>query len=170
MNLAIARVLVPVDFSRHSEVALGYATALASRVGASVDLLHVVVDPVAAGAWSVEFSTQNLSDLRRNLIEDAERRIARLCASAHEPTLRLSTLVRMGQPADAITEYAKAFGINLIVMGSHGRSGLARLFMGSVAERVLRHAPCPVLTLPDALSPEPAGLRAALGHLGASRE
>ena len=171
MTFAISRVLVPVDFSRHSEVALRYATALASRLGASVDLLHVVEDPIAAGAWSGELAVHNLSDLRRHLIEDGERQIERLRASGPVPNVPLVTSVRMGQPADAITEYAKAFDVNLIVMGTHGHSGLAHLFMGSVAERVLRHAPCPVLTLPDAaLASEPAGLGAALGRLGTSRE
>ena len=171
MNFAISRVLVPVDFSGHSEGAFRYATTLASRLGGSVDLLHVVEDPVATGAWSGELSIQNLSDLRRNLIEDGERQLERFRVSAHDPNVPLSTIVRMGQPADAITEYAKAFGIDLIVMGTHGRSGMAHLFMGSVAERVLRHAPCPVLTLRDAaLTPETAALGAALGHLGTSRE
>lgn len=170
MDLVISRVLVPVDFSRHSEVALRYATALAGRLGGAIDLLHVVEDPVATGAWSGELSIQNLSDVRRNLIEDGERRLERFRVSASDSNVALLTIVRMGQPADAIIEYAKAFGIDLIVMGTHGRSGLAHLFMGSVAERVLRYAPCPVLTLRDAaLTPEPA-LGAALGDLRASGE
>lgn len=174
MNLAISRILVPVDFSRHSEAALHYAMALASGLGASVDLLHVVEDPVAAGAWSGELSIQNVSDLRRNLIEDAERRLEGLRANAQEPKVPWLLMVRMGQPADVIDEYARAFGVDLIVMGTHGRGGLAHLFMGSVAERVVRHAPCPVLTLSDAAirdTPDQAtGLGAVLGHLGTSRE
>ena len=173
MNFAISRVLVPVDFSPHSELALRYATALAGRLGASVDLLHVVEDPIAAGAWGSEIQIQipNLSDLRKTLIEEGERRLERCWASAGGPGVHMVKTVRMGPAADAITEYAKALGIDLIVMGTHGRSGLAHLFMGSVAERVVRHAPCPVLTLRDAaLTPEPAALGSALGHLGTSRE
>jgi len=180
MDLAISRILVPIDFSPHSEVALRYGTALASRVEASVDLLHVVEDPVATGAWSSAIAIPNLSELREQLIDEAARRLERYRAPAAGARVPMRTAVRAGPPAHTITEYATTLGIDLIVMGRHGRSGLAHLVMGSVAERVLRHAPCPVLTLrsdvigdrtESALAVmEPAALGFALGHLGASRE
>ena len=179
MNFALSRILVPVDFSPYSEFALRYATALASRLGASVELLHVVEDPIATGAWGSEISIPDVSELRKNLIAEAERRLERYCAVAEGPRVPVVTTVRMGQPAHTITEYAQAGGADLIVMGTHGRSGLAHLVMGSVAERVVRHALCPVLTLHEGtirdkkqstLTAEPAALGSALGHLGISRE
>ena len=179
MDFAISRILVPVDFSPHSERALRYATALAGRHGASVYLLHVVEDPIAAGAWSPEVDIPNLRDLQEGLIKEAERRLERYRTNSEGPRVPMVTAALMGLTAPTITEYAKSLGIDLIVMGTHGRSGLAHLFMGSVAERVVRHAPCPVLTLRESAvgdnaesirMAEPAALGSALGHLGSSRE
>lgn len=183
MNLAISRILVPVDFSPHSEAALRYATALASRLDALVQLLHVVDDPMATGPRSSEVPIPDLSELLKDLIANAERRLERYRAAVGHPRVRMATTVRTGHSAQTITECANAGGIDLIVMGTHGRSDLAHLVMGSVAESVVRHAPCPVLTLRNtapgdkteaARAVAPAALvcplRSALGHLGASRE
>jgi nucleotide-binding universal stress UspA family protein len=187
MNFAISRMLVPVDFSPHSELALRYATALASRLMASVQLLHVVDDPMATGPWSLEVPIPDLSELLKNLIANAEHRLEGYRAAVGHPRVPMTTTVRTGHSAQTITEYAKAGGIDLIVMGTHGRSGLAHLVMGSVAESVVRHAPCPVLTLREtatrgkteaAFTAQPAAvgsavgspLGSALGHLGTSRE
>jgi nucleotide-binding universal stress UspA family protein len=187
MSFAISRILVPVDFSAHSEAALRYATALASRLEASVQLLHVVDDPMATGPWSSEVPIPDLTELLKNLIANAERRLEQYRTAIRQPRVPMTTWVRTGHSAQTITEYAKAGGIDLIVMGTHGRSGLAHLVMGSVAESVVRHAPCPVLTLREtatsdkteaALTAPPAAvgsalgstLGSALGHLGTSRE
>jgi hypothetical protein len=89
------------------------------------------------------------------------------------------TTIRVGQPAQTITAYAKAAGIDLLVMGTHGRTGLSHLLMGSVAEHVMRHAPCPVLTLRERgtheaiesiSAAEHVGLGSVLGRHGTSRE
>jgi universal stress protein A len=149
MTLTISRILVPIDFSAQSERALHYATALASRLGASLELLHVVEDPIAAGAWGSETVIPNLSELRDELIADAERRLQQYREPDEQPRVGLRIAVRMGRTAQTITEYANAAEIDLIVMGTHGRTGVAHLVMGSVAERVLRHASCPVLTVRD---------------------
>jgi len=179
MDFAISRILVPVDFSPHSERALRYATALAGRHGASVYVLHVVEDPIAAGAWSPDVDIPNLRDIQKALVEEGERKLERYRTIGEGQRVPTVTAALMGMTAQTITEYAKNLGMDLIVMGTHGRSGLAHLFMGSVAEHVVRHAPCPVLTLREAAvgdhgeSPhvaEPAVLGSALGHLGTSRE
>jgi nucleotide-binding universal stress UspA family protein len=160
MTPTITRILVPVDFSAHSEMALRYATTLASQFGAVVELLHVVEDPFTSGAWSLEVYVPNLAELQENLIADAERRLAVCRAAASDQGVRVVATVRSGQAPYTIVEYAKALGIDLIVMGTHGRTGLPHPFMGSIAERVVRTAPCPVLTMRDAAA-QAQGDRAA---------
>jgi nucleotide-binding universal stress UspA family protein len=148
MNVALNRILVPTDFSAHSERALRYAAALAARVGASLDVLHVVEDPFASGAWNSEIAAiPNVRELRQNLLDDAERRLKRSRTAAEAADVTLTTTARMGRPAQMIVDYAAAENADLIVMGTHGRTGLKHALMGSVAERVVQHAPCPVLTL-----------------------
>ena len=179
MNFAASRILVPVDFSPHSELALRYATALASRLGASLEILHVVEDPIAPRAWGSEIPIPDLSELQTNLIAEAERQLEQYRVITKGSDVRTVTTVRMGQLAHTITTYAKAGTIDLIVMGTHGRSGLAHLLIGSVVERVVRQAACPVLTLRETtmrdkaaltFTAESAALRSALGHFGTSQE
>jgi universal stress protein A len=142
--MKITRILVPIDFSGDADAAFSYASALAVTFGASLHLLHVVEDPLAAGAWSSEIYTAEIAGLQINLVRDAEQRLrGYVSGKAGE----ITTEVRTGHVARAVLEFAKEKVIDLIVMGTHGRTGLAHVVMGSVAERVVRLAPCPVLTL-----------------------
>jgi nucleotide-binding universal stress UspA family protein len=176
MNFGMSRILVPVDFSSHAEAALRYAATLANRLGSSLELLHVV-QPVMAGAgWNSEVSAAGRSSGAPDADEDARRRLEGMADGVAVP---VTTTIRTGPPAHTIVAFAESSGADLIVMGTRGRGGLAQVFMGSVAERVLRHAPCPVLTVRDpdalggttpALTLDAALLRAALGRLGTSRE
>ena len=147
MTNTITNILVPVDFSPHAEHAFTYATTLAERFGAKLVLLYVVDDSFATGGWSSEIYVPNVPELMENLIADADRRLATLKASAAALGLTAETAVIRGRPAHAIVEHAQNGGFDLIVMGTHGRTGMAHVVMGSVAERVLRKAPCPVLTV-----------------------
>jgi len=147
MTNTITNILVPVDFSPHAEHAFTYATTLAERFGAKLALLYVVDDSFATGGWSSEIYVPNVPELMENLIADADRRLATLKASAAALGLTAETAVIRGRPAHAIVEHAQNGGFDLIVMGTHGRTGMAHVVMGSVAERVLRKAPCPVLTV-----------------------
>jgi nucleotide-binding universal stress UspA family protein len=151
MAETISRVLVPVDFSVHAEKAMHYATTLAERFGGTVELLHVVEDPFVSGAWASEAFTPNIPELLNDLMSDARRRIEALKATIATGGIRIEANVLLGQPAEAIGERAKTGGFDLIVMGTHGRAGLSHVFMGSVAERVVRTAPCPVLTVRGAV-------------------
>lgn len=144
----ISTILVPVDFSPYAERAFWYAAKLAQRVGARLEVIHVVEDPFATGAWNTEMYVPAVPELIRNLAEDAERRMTTLKDGAAALGVAASTGVIAGRPAQAIVERAKAGGFDLIVMGTHGRTGLSHVVMGSVAERVMRKAPCPVLTIP----------------------
>jgi len=149
MGLTISRILVPVDFSAHSESALEYAIALADRLDAMLHLLHVVEDPIATGALNPEGVMTDLTELRAELIADAEQRLLAYRGQAERAAVPVVTAARLGLTSPTILEYASTFNVDLIVMGTRGRTGVAHLFMGSVAERVLRHAPCPVLTVRD---------------------
>ena len=148
----ITRILVPVDFSAHSENAVNYATKLAQRFGGTVELLHVVEDLFASGAWRAEAFTPNIPELMNDLMADARRRLDALKTAAAKGGVTLATHVVTGQPSRLITEFAKTGAFDLIVMGTHGRTGLSHVLLGSVAERVVRTAPCPVLTMRDTTS------------------
>jgi universal stress protein A len=147
MTETITKILVPVDFSAHSDRAFGYATTLAQRFSAGLGLIHVVEDPFITGAWNTEVYVPNAGELLKELIANAEQRLATLKESAGALGLTAETAVITGRPSHAIAEYAKEGGFDLIVMGTHGRTGLSHFVMGSVAERVVRTAPCAVLTV-----------------------
>jgi nucleotide-binding universal stress UspA family protein len=147
MSETIATILVAVDFSPHADRALKYAAMLAQRLSARLELVHVVEDPFITGAWNPEAYVPDAGELLEGLIANAERRLATLGQSAAALGVAAKTAVLSGRPAQAIVEHAEAGGFDLIVMGTHGRTGLSHVMMGSVAERVVRRAPCPVLTV-----------------------
>ena len=144
MVAEIKNVLMPTDFSPTSKRALEYAHALAARFGASLHLLHVLAYPMS-GAATPDAYWVELTDLRKRVREDVDRDIAALAASLGG--VKVTTHVLDGNPAQKIVAAAKDLGCDLIVMGTHGHSGFAHLFLGSVAERVVRSAACPVLTV-----------------------
>ena len=137
-------ILVATDFSETSEHALRYARSLAVSFGGRLHLLHVVPDPVLASAWSEAYA-YDLTALGERLRVDAERQLAEKATSIRE--VGVTTEATVGNPATLIALTAEARHADVIVMGTHGRSGFTHLFMGSVAERVLRSANCPVLTV-----------------------
>jgi len=143
---SIRQILVPIDFSESSRVAFEYAVDLARPFAASVDVIHVWEAPsfvplgTEAGEWNqslVELVKKNAETALDEFIAAAVKRDLTVRASRAEP----------GSPALTIVEAAKTGHYDLIVMGTHGRTGLSRTLIGSVAERVVRHAPCPVLTV-----------------------
>lgn len=120
-----------------------YAQELARPFHAAIHLLTVVEDPLAAGVWSSEIYTVEIAELQINLVRDAETRLRQ---SVPAGASNMTTEVRTGPAAKQILEAARERGSDLIVMGTHGRTGLGHLLLGSIAERVVRTAPCPVLT------------------------
>jgi nucleotide-binding universal stress UspA family protein len=144
--IALKRILVPTDFGEASEAALGYARALARLFGASVAVLHVV-DNMLANPAGVE-GYLVYPEMQSALEESARTQLEALVRDDDRRELGATTvLLTSTAPALAIATYAREHGIDLIVMGTHGRGAMAHLMMGSVAERVVRTAPCPVLTL-----------------------
>jgi nucleotide-binding universal stress UspA family protein len=139
------RILVPVDFSEPSTRALMHAIAMAEQFGASLDVLHVVPNPYVddpAGLY-LPVPVTYVNDL----MNDARKRLDALLDSVDHQRLRARPIVKAGDPLRHVVEYARNESMDLIVLGTHGRSGVAHLLLGSVAERVVRTAPCPVLTV-----------------------
>ncbi|MGQ0736733.1 MAG: universal stress protein [Acidobacteriota bacterium] len=153
----ISRLLVPTDFSAPSDLALDYAINVATRFGASVHLLHVLEDPVLTTAYPDGYFAE-LPALRQQMTDEAERRLALAAEKCRKAKLAVTSAVAVGKPHATIVREAAGHGADLIVMGTHGRSGFAHLVLGSVAERVLRSASCPVLTIrhPEAADAEPS--------------
>ncbi len=145
---AVRRILVPVDFSPSSRAALEFAGYLADRTGASVDVLHVWEPPAYVGADSLGMfpaaPAQPLWDRTRG---EVMREMEHFLGRRDPKAPAISARVEAGEPSDTILHVAKESGADLIVMGTHGRTGLSRLLIGSVAEAVLRRSSCPVLTI-----------------------
>jgi nucleotide-binding universal stress UspA family protein len=144
----IKRLLVPTDFSPASAIAFNYALDMAAREHASIHLLHVLDDATYAAAYPDGLYVE-LPGLRERLTEEARARLDDAAKACEAAGVIATTQVLVGRPAACVTQEANTRGSDLIVMGTHGRSGIAHLMLGSVAERVLRTAQCPVLTVRD---------------------
>lgn len=141
--LSWRRILVPVDFSPRSQLAVRYAGGLARKVGAAVELLFVVEPaPFYSG---LEYTPLTIDNVR--LADIAEGRLRKLAATLLPVGAQAGVAVRQGRAPTEILAHARARDVDLIIVPTHGYSGLERLLMGSTAERLVRHAPCPVLTL-----------------------
>ena len=147
MAATVTRILVATDFSATSGAALDFAKTLANRFGASLHLLHVLEDPYVTGAFAADIYAPPPPGLRESWLHSAETTMATLLTNADKAAFDYTTDVVFGPIAHTIVERASQIGADLIVMGTHGRGGVAHLLMGSVAERVVRTAGCPVLTM-----------------------
>ena len=153
---AVKRVLVATDFSPASNAAVAYAFDLAARLGASVHLLHVIEEWALTVTYLKALDIE-LPGLRERVIDEANATLRALAASMAGGSTSATTEVREGRPSEVIIEVAGSREADLIVVGTHGRSGVAHAVLGSVAERVVRTAPCPVLTVRDGLGTTLAG-------------
>ncbi|MEZ0228389.1 MAG: universal stress protein [Planctomycetota bacterium] len=134
----IRKILVPVDFSTCSRDALEHAIALSERYyGASIDVLHVWESPRPASSTAVEATRVQAMKEMETLLADHEAK----------GVIKLHRVHEGGEPVPAILDFAKRGDYDLIVMGTHGRTGMAHDYLGSVAEKVVRRAPAPVLTV-----------------------
>jgi nucleotide-binding universal stress UspA family protein len=129
---ALRRILVPVDFSDCSKKALQYATPLAKQFNAELTVLHVV-EPYLAFCPEIPLCEMPTPEAARVALDDLALEVP------------FKAVVRMGEPHAQIVAAADELAIDLIVLSTHGRTGMAHVFMGSTAEKVVRHATCPVL-------------------------
>jgi universal stress protein A len=143
----IARILVPIDFSATSECAVTYAKMVAATFGASLHLLHVMDDVVTSGALATESCGGMPVGFDEACHLDEGTRLCNLLSREEVTRFHATSAVVFGTTSSAIVRYAAEQNIDLIVMGTHGRSGIAQTVIGSVAERVIRHAGCSVLTV-----------------------
>jgi len=137
--LPIHTILHPTDFSDRSQLAFRLACALARDYGARLVLLHVAPIPVLVYGEGV------VPPQPDDYLEQLEEELHRL--QAPDPSIHVEHRLKEGDPVTEILEVAEETGADLVVMGTHGRTGLGRLLMGSVAEHVVRRASCPVLTV-----------------------
>lgn len=142
----LKRILVPTDFSKFSQVALTYAAALAEKFNAELHLLHVVQNLAVMIPDSVNVMPPVGPSLEQ-MTSAVTVALDRIIKENHLEAFPAQKIVREGTPFYEITNYAKENNIDLIVMGTHGHSGLVHMLLGSVTEKVVRKSPCPVLTV-----------------------
>jgi universal stress protein A len=144
MKIVLQQILVPTDFSDESRAALAYGAALAETFSASLHVLHVVQRIVVPEAVPVQYESRQLEAA---VATTALEELRELVAGDEYARLRATLAIEWGTPVGEIIRYAQKHAIDLIAMGTHGRGGLKRLILGSVAESAVRGAPCPVLTI-----------------------
>ena len=145
--IALKNILVATDFGEPADAALSYGRTLARAFGATVHLLHVVQD-VYLASYGSEFYIPDDPNVQNQVNESARKQLDGLAIDSDGSGPAIRTVLRMSNtPARAIVQYAKEEDIDLLVMGTRGRKGVAHLLLGSVAEHVVRAAPCPVLTV-----------------------
>ena len=146
-SLRLRRILVPVDFSPHARGAVTVAAALARHLGAELLVLHVIPDEEVRAIARSRLARRGLDAILEDLGQAVEEHARNAAGLGQDGDPLLHALAVSGLPAEGILRAAWRLEADLIVMATHGRTGLAHVVMGSVAEDVLRRAPCPVLTI-----------------------
>ncbi len=146
---SIEQILCTTDFSAESDRAIAYAVGLANQLDAKLHVVHVYAIPTPIGSAGAGGHAKMLCEIR----ELAETEMKRLVRDWHQRGADLTPHVTSGSPARGIVEEAGRLSVDLIIMGTHGRTGLAHLLIGSVTERVVRTSPVPVLTIPTVKDP-----------------
>ncbi|HEX7794871.1 MAG TPA: universal stress protein [Vicinamibacterales bacterium] len=145
MDIPLSRILVPTDFNEKAQMALSYGVTLAERFGSTLHVLHVVEAIVDVAQVSQE-------QLDGRIVDGTWNELNKLLSADDRKRLNVTFAIEWGVPFAEIIRYARARQIELIVMGTHGSGAVKRLILGSVAENVVRSAPCPVLTVGQAPS------------------
>ena len=142
----ISTIVVATDFSEASDSALAYAKSLASAFNATIHVVHVLED-LAAHAWTTEVYVAALPGVHEEMEKQARERLDACLSPQEREQFRAQLTLRTGSAFVEIVRHAREIKADLLVMGTHGRGAIAHMLLGSVAERVVRKAPCPVLTV-----------------------
>lgn len=139
------KILTAIDFSENSDYAFDYALTLAKQFGSQLTILHVINEPVDLRGFYVPHIS--FEQLEKEIEEGAEKMMAKFCGSKMGDFANFTTSIVTGIPYEEIIRTAQETAASLVVLGTHGRTGLDHLIFGSTAERVVRGASCPVLTI-----------------------
>ena len=142
--MKFSKILVPTDFSGHANAALDHAVELADRFGAELIVLHAVEPPVYPALTFA--GAANLPTVVEGLVEACEKKLAELVDGLPDG-VQARPVTAQGQPFQVIAEVAEEQGVDLIVIATHGYTGIKHFMLGSTAERVVRMSKCPVLTV-----------------------
>lgn len=141
--ITLKRILVPTDFSEHSDKAIRYGAELASKFGAELHLIHTIESTPIMYGEGAYFPPETEAEIEAS----ARKQLEAVEVPAEGVTVKREVVP--GHPFVEIIRYAREHDIGLIVIGTHGRGAIAHMLLGSVAEKVVRKAPCPVLTVRD---------------------
>jgi nucleotide-binding universal stress UspA family protein len=136
-------VMVPVDFSKESNLAAKFASSLAEEYKTKLHVLHVI-EPLHA---SLRLHVADFDAFQQKVIDQAQEDLGNVIPSSMKKRLEVEEILEIGHPQHVIVDKAKELGVDLIVIATHGRTGFAHVLLGSVAEQVIRHAPCPVFVI-----------------------
>ena len=145
--MQIRSILIPTDFSECGNYALSYATSLARTFGASMICVHVIEPIVPTVGYSGMTEPLPIADITEQLEDSAERELPKIAEREECAGIEVEEVLVHGEAASEIVRVAKERNVDLIVISSHGRTGLGRILFGSTAEAVVRHASCPVLVV-----------------------
>ena len=147
MKMEIRSILFPTDFSECANFALSYATSFARQASASIICVHVIEPVVPTVGYTGMAEPLPIADISDQLADSAERELPKIAECDECAGLLVEEVIAHGDAASEIVRVAGERGVDLIVISSHGRTGLGRMLFGSTAESVVRHAPCPVLVV-----------------------
>ncbi|MDT4968261.1 MAG: hypothetical protein QOJ64_2998 [Acidobacteriota bacterium] len=145
--MKISSILLPTDFSDCANYALSYATSLARQFGAKIICVHVVEPVVPTVGYTGITEPLPIADISEQLEDSATRELPKIAECEECSGLDVEEVIAHGDAAAEIVRAAKEREVDLIVLSSHGRTGLGRILFGSTAEAVVRHASCPVLVV-----------------------
>jgi nucleotide-binding universal stress UspA family protein len=143
--MEIKKILYPTDFSEGSLVAVPMLVDLVKKYGAKLYILHVIYDIAKTSGWYVPHIS--MDELYKDMEDAAKKELQRCCVEELRGYENIERVVMRGVPDEEIIKFVSANNIDLIVMGTHGRKGLDRVLFGSTAAKVVRNAPCAVLTV-----------------------
>lgn len=139
------KILVPVDFSQYGDEILRYAREMAQKFDSSIDLIHVIPNMDYFTPYESFMAAENIVAIQKGVEGEVEKDLDEVAKKL--PGISVKKVIRNGVAFVEILDYVRSEGIDLIIMGTRGRGGLEHIIIGSVAEKVLRKSPCPVLAV-----------------------